>query len=457
MINSNKGSIDKPKLLQWTDAFSLDWKDIVSAYKNHINPGLFQIWARLGFDKIRITRAEDVYYYDADNNKILDCWGGFGSLNLGHNHPRLVQTRRRFDDENQAEICHAFVPACAAVLAKNLSMIMPGDLNISYLCCTGSEAIEGALKLAEKYKANNKGKIIYAAHAMHGKTHGALSITGYQPFQSPFKLLAGCMAVPFGDSTAIRRIMMRQAAQGSEEAVIAVVLEPIQCGAGIVVPPEGYLAMVSQMCKEFGALLIVDEVQTGLGRTGKMFAFEYDNIVPDIVTISKSFGGGKIPIAAYVTRDEIFKKAYGNSRDCILHSSTFSNMGGACSIATEAIHVLYDEELIENASVVGEYFLERLNDLVLKYPEYISEVRGRGLVLGLEFRNIMDIVPGGFGARLPQVKQLAQGGLVALIANILLMDHQILVAFTEFNRNVMRIRLLMHSMRYYLKELFQLC
>jgi acetylornithine/succinyldiaminopimelate/putrescine aminotransferase len=438
MTDDKNPSISKPQLLQWQQAFSLEWKEIMSAYKDHINPGLLQIWKRLGFDKIRILSAEDVYYKDASDNRILDCWGGFGSLNLGHNHPRLVKARRCFDDAKHVEICHAFVPACAAVLAKNISTIMPGDLDVTYLCCTGSEAIEGALKLAEKYKANNVGKIIYTTNAMHGKTHGALSVTGHKPFQEHFKLLPGCMAVPFGDSNAMRKVMVRHADQGPKNEIIAVVLEPIQCGSGIIVPPHEYLANVKEMCQKFNALLIIDEVQTGFGRTGKMFAFEHTSIVPDIVTISKSFGGGKSPVAAYVARKKIFDKAYSSISDCILHSSTFSGMGGSCAMATETIHTLYDENLIENAAHVGRYFLTRLKDLESKYPDYIYEVRGLGLLIGLEFRNIMDIIPGKLGSRLPQVKQLAQGGLVALIANSLLVNHKILVGFTEFNRNVMR-------------------
>ncbi|MCP4674637.1 MAG: aspartate aminotransferase family protein [Deltaproteobacteria bacterium] len=438
MDSYQTGRIVKPPLRQWKDAQYLDWKDIQEQYKTHVNSGFFRILKRLGYDSVRISSAEDMYYVDASGRKIMDCWGGFGALNLGHNHPRLAEVRRRFDEEKHVEICHAFLPSHATILAENVAAVMPEGLDVCYFCCTGSEAVESALKLAEKYKRRSRGTIVYTDNAMHGKTHGALSVTGNEGVRDSFKLLSDCRSIPYGDASALRAAFESQKNLDTDREIIAVILEPIQSGGGVVVPPDGYLGDVRQICDEFGAVLIFDEVQTGMGRTGTMFAFEYEGIVPDIVVLSKSLGGGKAPIAACVANREIFKQAYGNTRDCVLHNSTFSGMGCCAALATETMHVLYDENLIENAAKQGTYFLSRLKEIHYKYSDIIADVRGRGLLIGVEFKNITELLPGVVKSYMPQLNKLGQGALVALVAGALLYKYDILAAFTDFNRNVMR-------------------
>jgi acetylornithine/succinyldiaminopimelate/putrescine aminotransferase len=405
-----------------------------------VNPGLATLLERIGYDRFRIVAARDVHYVTDTGESILDCWGGFGTLNVGHNHPRLARARREFDELELPELCHAFVPAHAAVLAKNLALLMPGDLEVSYLCCTGSEAVEAALKLAQKAKGNPQGRVLYAEGAMHGKTLGALSVTGNERVRRHFRVVHNWRSFPFGDADALSRILDSCRSGLPSEQPIALILEPIQCGGGVMVPPSGYLARVRRLCDEHGIVFIVDEVQIGLGRTGKLFAFEHDGIVPDIVTLSKALGGGKTPVAACVARAGLYREAYGATEDATLHNSTFSEMGGPAALATETLRIIVDERLAENAARVGAYLHSRLDELWHKFPELVVDVRGRGLLAGIELRTITDVLPGGTLARqIPALDKYSEGVLSALVANELLFAHNILVAFTDFNRNVLRV------------------
>ncbi|HMJ13144.1 MAG TPA: aminotransferase class III-fold pyridoxal phosphate-dependent enzyme, partial [Polyangiaceae bacterium] len=430
----------KPQLLPWTSATSLPWKEICELFRQHMNPGLFKIIERLGYDSTQVVTARDVHYRTRDGQSILDCWGGFGTFNVGHNHPRLAAVRRAIDEQERAELGHAFVPAQAAVLAKNLATVMPGDLSVSYLCCTGSEAVEAALKLAQKFHGDRRGRIYFAENAMHGKTHGALSVTGNDRVRLPFKNISDCVQYRFGDAYALRKLLTSHAADRSAGPALAVIVEPIQCGGGVVVPAPGYLRQLRQLCDEFAALLIVDEVQTGFGRTGKLFAFEHDDIVPDIVTLSKALGGGKAAVAACVSRRKVFQRAYGSTDDCTLHNATFNEMTSSTALATEMLHILYDEGLIDNAARVGSYLHTRLDDLQTRFSELLVDVRGRGLLAGIELRNIAELLPGAtLGQYLPKLRAIGDGPLAVLVASDLLARHRVLVAFTDFNRNVLRI------------------
>jgi len=421
----------------WTEAHALDWGSLQGAYRDHVNPGFHKVLRALGHDRVRLSSASGMYYRDSEGRQILDFFGGFGSLNVGHNHPRLAEVRRVFDETEQVEIAHAFIPTHATLLAKNLASLLPGDLDVTHFCCSGSEAMEAAIKLAARHARNPAGRIVHANLSMHGKTHGAGSITGWPPYQAPFKKIPGCEAVPFGDAEAIAQLFDGHPRPGDPGAVIACVLEPVQSGAGVVLPPPGYLREVARLCRQNGALLILDEVQTGLGRTGAMFAFEHEGVVPDAIALSKSLGGGKVPIGALVARRPVFERAFGGADDSTLLANTFGGMGGSCAVANETLRIILEERLPQNAAAVGGHLLRSLEELARKHPRLVSEVRGRGLLIGIEFRDLLDVISNT--PLLRKAHKLARGALVALVAGSLLVDHGILVAFTEFNRNVMRL------------------
>lgn len=428
-------SVTKPSLISVEDIDSLQAKDIENIYADHINPGQIKYFKILGFNKTIISHASGVYYYDRNGNKILDLMGGFGSVGLGHNHPRILAVRKKFQEENRHEIGMGFYSQYAAVLSKNLATICPGDLDYSLLCNSGSEAMEGALKMVEKYQGPEKNKFIFAENSYHGKTRGSLSLTDSPYLRSSFQLLEGNEIVPFGDAEAIEATLNRRKDIGG------VVLEPIQGGAGIIIPPDGYLTKVREICDRFGVLLVLDEIQCGFGRTGKLFAFEFENIVPDIVAIAKSLGGSKTAMATFVTRKPVYLKAYGNAKDAFIHSSsTFGGLGEACVTAIEAINIIYEEGLIENSEKTGNYFLERLNSLKQNYPKIIKDVRGRGLMIGLEFRDLSETLSKPLRMVVSKFDEKLKGSITGFIGSIMLNKYNILVAFTEYNRNVLRIQ-----------------
>lgn len=426
--------IEKPALLSVEDAKQLDAGTTAGLFARHMNPGQLHFLKLLGFDKVIIERAEGMYYTEKGGRRILDFFGGFGSVAFGHNHPRILDTRRQFQEERRHEIAIAFMSQYAAALSKNLASVAPGDLEVSLLCCSGSEAVEAALKLAEKVQYPAKTRIAYAEKSFHGKTRGALSVTDGELYQSTFELLPNRVRIPFGDAGELERALK------SDPSIGVVILETIQGGAGIVIPPTGYFREVRRLCDHFGALWIADEVQCGMGRTGRVFAFEHDDVVPDIVTLAKSLGGGKCAMGAMIARAPLYMKAYGTPKTALIHGpATFGAMGEACCTAIEALNLLYDEGLIENAEKQGAYLLEQLRGLQEEFPKLIREVRGLGLMVGIELSDLSQTMPLGLRQMVSLLDEKLKGSLCGFLGALLLQEHNILVAFTEYNRNVIRL------------------
>jgi acetylornithine/succinyldiaminopimelate/putrescine aminotransferase len=427
-------STAKPDLMTVDEAKHLRHEDVAGLMSKYISPGQLRLLKLLGFDRVIIDHAEGMYYVDQCGRKILDFFGGYGSLAFGHNHPRILAARRTFSEEKRHEIALAFMSQYVAALSYNLSQIAPGDLDITFLCVSGSEANEAALKLAERAASPRKPTVVYANNAFHGKTRGALSVSDSELYRGDFQLLENTRRVPFGDAAALERVLSRDRSAG------VFILETIQGGAGIVLPPDGYLRAVREICDRHGVLWIADEVQCGYGRTGRFFAFEHEDVVPDVVTLAKSLGGGKAAVGAYIARRPVFVKAYGTSKTALVHGpATFAGMGEACATAIEALHTLYDEALIDNAAAQGAYLQERLGALKRKYPGLIADIRGRGLMVGLEMTHISKSMPRGFRTLVSMLDERLRGGLAAIVGSLLLHEYDILVAFTEYDRNVIRL------------------
>jgi len=326
-------------------------------------------------------RDGGVYTYDNHGKRYLDCLGGYGIFNVGHRHPKVIAAVKAQLDQ----VClHSqdLLNPWAAHLASQLSSVAPGNLKYTFFCNSGTEAVEGAIKLARLY--TGKTEIISTKNSYHGVSMGALSATGREVFRKPFEpLLNGFVHVPFGDVEAI------EAAIGKNTA--AVILEPIQGEGGIHVPPPGYLRKVRQITKKKGVLLILDEVQTGMGRTGRMFACEHEAVVPDILCLAKALGGGVMPIGCFMSTSKIWKVLEPNPS---IHNSTFGGNPLACTAASACLEVLMEEHLPARAAVMGNYFTRALTELRKRYPKYIADVRGRGLLIGLEFtsRELREVV-----------------------------------------------------------------
>lgn len=424
----------KPALLSVEEAKALDVPRMTELFSSHLNPGQLHFMKLLGFHKIKVERAEGMYYHDQNGRKILDFFGGFGSLAFGHNHPRILAARQAFQDEKRHEIAIAFMSQYATALAHNIAACSPGDLDMVFLGSSGSEAMEAAIKVAERAAGPKKPKIVYAENSFHGKTKGVLSITDGQLYRGEFKLVDNSVRVPFGDIEAIENAFR------ADPQIGVIVLETVQGGGGIIQADEAFWKKLRQLCDQYGVLWVADEVQCGLGRTGKFYAFEHYGVVPDVTALAKSLGGGKAAMGAMIATRDVYMKAYGTPKTAMIHAmATFGGIGEACITSIEALNVLYDERLIDNSAEVGDYLLERLHALQARYPSLLKEVRGRGMMIGLEFHDFSKTMPLVLRPLLSVLDDKLKGSLPGFIGSHLLRDHGVLVAFTEYNRNVIRL------------------
>jgi putrescine aminotransferase len=370
--------------------------ETIEKYEKYVNPALARLFRFMGLATIE-WEANGNLLKDIDGKEYIDCLGGYGVFSLGHRHPKVVEAVKKQLDTIPLSSKVLFNKPMAD-LSELLAQITPGDLQYSFIGNSGAEAVEGAIKLAKIHTGRQK--IVSTANAFHGKTLGALSATGRDVFCDPFKpLLSGFVHVPFG--------MIKEMENTIDEQTAAVILEPIQGEGGIIVPPEDYISQVRELCNEKGALLICDEVQTGLGRTGKMFAVDHYQVVPDIITTAKSLGGGVMPIGAFTARPHIWEK-YVTSP--FLHTSTFGGNPLACSAAITAIQVILEENLSERAAQSGAYFMNALQKIQAAFPEVIREIRGKGLMIGIE------LTKEGIGGFLMS-ELIAAGVLVAYTLN----------------------------------------
>ncbi|RJQ52007.1 MAG: aspartate aminotransferase family protein [Actinobacteria bacterium] len=389
----------------------------VREWHEHVNPALKRLLGLVGFDRIWV-KAEGTRVWDADGNEVLDFYGGYGSLNVGHNHPRVVEAVNKVAEK--PNMLGATVSPFTGALGVNLARLAPGDLSNSFFCNSGAEAVEGALKLACAATGCNRA-IVSTENAFHGKTCGALSVSGKDSYKESFPLVEEIDFVAYGDAPALE-------ARLASAPAAAFIVEPIQGEAGVIVPPEGYLTDVRELCSKHGVLLILDEIQTGIGRTGKMFACEHEGVVPDVMTLAKSFGGGIAPIGAFTTTRKIWDRAFGGLNKAAIHTSTFGGNTRAAAAAIAALNVTVDERLPERAAETGAYVLDRLAELQAEH-KMIKEVRGRGLMIGVEF----------YSPKAPKfVESLSQQYLASLVAAQMLAEHRILTAYTFNNPNVIR-------------------
>jgi putrescine aminotransferase len=315
---------------------------------------------------------------DLMGRQYIDCLGGFGVYNMGIRHPKIVAAveaqLRRMPLSSQE-----LLDPLRGFLAELLGELTPGELQECFFINNGTDAVEGALKLARLY--TKRVGFIATTGGFHGKSMGSLSVMGRAVYRKPFEpLLSHVHFVDFGDARDLERELRKLASLG--EDIAAVILEPVQGEAGAVVPPAEYLPRARELCDKYGALLIFDEVQTGMGRTGKNFACEHVNVVPDILCLGKALGGGVMPLSCFMSTPQIWKVLEENP---FLHSSTFGGNPLSCAAGIAAVHVLLEENLAQQAAEKGRYLLKRLRALQALYPEILKEVRGQGLLIGLEF------------------------------------------------------------------------
>lgn len=321
-------------------------------------------------------------FRDALGREYIDCLGGYGLFDLGWSHPEVIDTVRAQLNRTPMP-SQELIDPLRGVLARLIAQITPGDIKYSFFSGGGTEAVEGAIKLAKMY--THKSGFIVAVKAFHGKTMGALSMLGKADYRVPPGVLYGgpVYHVPFGDADAVERQLDICQKVGID--IAACLFEPIQGEAGAIVPPDDFWPRIRAATKQYGVLLIADEVQTGLGRTGKLWGVDHWNVVPDIMSLGKSLGGGVMPVSAFCSTEEIWQcMMYPNP---FIHTSTTGGGALACSAAIAAINVTLRERLWESAAAKGEYLIPKLKALAAQYPKIYREITGRGLLIGMHFNN----------------------------------------------------------------------
>jgi len=403
------------RLLSLDDAINLGRKEMISLHKEYLNSSLVTLLSLVNLTK-KFVKADGMKVWDSDGVEYLDFLGGFGSLNTGHNHPKIISAVSKVKE--QPNLLQVSLSSLSGALAYNLAQITPGKLQRSFFCNSGLEAVEGAMKLARL--ATGRNKIVSAEKSYHGTGNGhKTNKKSHSSDSSHF---------PLGDLECVRRLL-------KNKDVAAVIVEPVQGEGGMIVPQEGFLAGVREICDQYDTLLIFDEIQTGLGRTGKMFACEYEHVEPDIMCLAKSLGGGIMPIGAYISVDKVWQKAYGTIEKATLHTSTFGGNSIACAAAIAAIEVIVEEDLVNNALEQGDYLLSKLKDLKSNH-KFIKEVRGKGLMIGIEFNQPKGMLNTLSGGRLDKVATKYTG---SMFAGELFNKHRIITSYTLNSPNVIRL------------------
>jgi ornithine--oxo-acid transaminase len=339
----------------------------------HLDPALVDVLRILGFDK-EYTSAQGSYLYDADGRAYLDFHTGEGFASLGHNHPDVRDVLRAALDVNLVDGVQLHYSVLAGLLAEELTARLPAPLDSVFFTSTGAEAVDSAMKFARA--ATRRPRLISCDDSFHGVTLGPLSLVGDDFFKEGFgPLLPGCDRVPFGD-------LARLEAELRRADVAAFIVEPIQ-GRMVTLPPEGYLEGAAALCRRYGTLFVVDEIQTGLGRTGSWFALDRLGLQPDFVLVGKALSGGYMPVAAMVTSREIYNRAVGTLERCYVHQSTYGRNRLSMAAGLATLRIIERDGLVERAAEVGKMLRDGLTELAQRH-ELIKEVRGSGLMIGIE-------------------------------------------------------------------------
>jgi ornithine--oxo-acid transaminase len=341
----------------------------------HINPANVRTLKTIGFDRCYV-RAEGPYLWDTEGTKYLDMLSGYGVFGLGRNHPEVRRVLHEFLDLNYPSLVKMEAPLLSGLLAEQLKKRMPNQLDMVFFTNSGAEGVETALKYARC--ATGKPAIIHCAKAFHGLTYGTLSVNGDESFREGFApFLPEVRKIPFNDLEALEQELRKK-------DVAAFIVEPVQ-GKGVNLPSPGYLRDAAALCRKYGALFIDDEVQSGMGRTGRFLAIEHDGDVdPDIVVLAKTLSGGFVPVGAVLCKKWIHEKVFSSMNRSVVHSSTFSQGSFAMAAGLAALDVLDREKLIQRAEKMGNLIGEGVRAMIPRF-EFLKEIRWRGLMMGIEF------------------------------------------------------------------------
>lgn len=394
-------------------------------HARHLNRTLVTVQRTIGFDKV-YANASGAYLFDRDGSAVLDFLSGYSVFNIGRNHPAVKRALVEALEMDLPNMVQMDCSLLSGLLAEALARRLPAHLDALFFCNSGTEAVEGAIKFARA--ATGRAGFVSLEQAFHGLSMGSLSLMGCASFREGFEpYLPGCRRIALGDLAGLERELR-------SGEIAALVIEPVQ-GKGVHYPQNGFYTEAQRLCREHGALLICDEVQTGLGRTGKWFGFEHWGLEPDIITMAKALSGGYVPCGAIAARRAIYQCTFSSLTRCVVHSSTFgrNNLAMACGLAT--LQVIEEEGLVENAQRMGRLLMERLNALKEKHT-LIKEVRGKGLIIAIEFHQ-----PEEFGAKLGWafLHTIERELFSQMIATSLLTRHRVLAQVAGHGMDAIKI------------------
>jgi ornithine--oxo-acid transaminase len=398
--------------------------DALDLHHRYLNRQMVRVLRTIGFDRDWVA-GEGAYLVDSKGDRYLDLLSGYGVFALGRNPPAVREQLERVLAAGTPSLPQLGVTVLPGVLAEELLRRAPGSVETALLTNSGAECVEGAIKMARA--ATGRPRILYCDHGFHGLTMGALSVNGNPEFRERYgPFLPGCDPVPFGDLDSLRR----ELARGD---IAAFLVEPVQ-GKGVVIPPPDYLPEAQELCRSNGALFCVDEVQTGLGRTGRFLALEHWDLEPDMILVSKALSGGYVPVGAILSSRDVFDRVFDSMERSVAHGSTFGQNDLAAAAALATLSEIDDARLVDRARMLGDRLLERTRPLVERH-EVVADVRGLGLMWAIE----LGPPSGGPARRIWEEIERRQPGLAAqLLVVPLFRDHRILTQVAGHHMNVVK-------------------
>lgn len=399
--------------------------DKFGLHEQHLNNQMVRVLKTIGYDR-NYKRAVGQYLYDQEGNEYLDLLSGFGVFAVGRNHPTIVGALQETLTLELPNLVQMDVSLLSGLLAEKLLQTTGDNLNRIFFANSGAEAVEAAIKFA-RYTTKRE-KILHCEHSFHGLTLGALSLNGEEIFREGFgPLLPACHAVPFNDLAALEQALCNK-------DVAAFIVEPIQ-GKGVNVPDDDYLPEVQRLCKKYGTLFVADEIQTGIGRTGKFWAIDHWQVQPDMLLMAKALSGGFIPVGAVAMTQQIMDSVFNRMDRAVVHGSTFSknNMAMAAGLAT--LQVLEDEKMVENSARVGQDILDSLDGMIDRY-EFLKEVRGKGLMIAIEFGAPKSL---SLKAAWTMLETANKGLFCQMVTIPLFKDHRVLSQVAGHGMNVVKL------------------
>ncbi|GDX84068.1 aspartate aminotransferase family protein [Methylococcaceae bacterium] len=399
--------------------------DKFELHEQFLNNQMVRVLKTIGYDR-HYKKAVGQYLYDQEGTEYLDLLSGFGVFAIGRNHPTVIEALKETLTLELPNLVQLDVSILSGLLAKEILKTTPDNLTKMFFCNSGTEAVEAAIKFARF--TTQRDKIVFCEHGYHGLTMGALSLNGENIFKEGFgSLLPNCEAVPFNDLVALEKAL-------SNKDVGAFIVEPIQ-GKGVNLPDDNYLPEVQRLCKQYGTLFVADEVQTGLGRTGKFWAVDHWNVQPDMICMAKGLSGGFVPVGGVALTTKIMDTVYNRMDRAVVHGSTFAknNMAMAAGLAT--LEVMKNENLVENSLKIGTEIINNLNAMSSRY-ELLKEARGKGMMIAIEFQSPKSLkLKAGW-----MMLEAANKGLFCQMVTIpLFKEHHILTQVAGHGMNVVKL------------------